>query len=123
MNKTHIQILKDIKEEREKFFENYKDYVLIIKRKAEKILKDVKIIVFGSIVKGNWHPLLSDIDILIISDEIPDDLEKRRIIKHKIKSILPPFNPFQIHLATRKEYENYYKKFIKENQQSSGNTR
>ncbi len=112
--KSHIQILKEIKDEREKFFQNYRYYALKIKEKAKKILKDVNIIVFGSIVKGNWHPLNSDIDILIISENLPNDWDKRRIIKNKIKSVLPSSNPFQIHLTTKKEYEIYYKKFIKE---------
>jgi len=112
--KSHIEILKEIKEERENFFENYIDYALKIKKEAEKILKDAEVIIFGSIVKGNWHPLKSDIDILIISDNLPDNWDKRRIIKNKIKSVLPSSSPFQIHLATKKEYENFYKKFIKE---------
>ncbi len=114
MNKSHIQILKEIKEEREKFFENYLDYALKIKNQAEKILKEAKVIVFGSIVKGDWHALNSDIDILVVSESIPEEWEKLRLIKHEIKSVLPPFHPFQIHLATTKEYENFYKKFIKE---------
>jgi len=114
MNKSHIQILKEIKEEREKFFEDYMDYALKIKKEAEKILKDVEVIVFGSIVRGNWHPLNSDIDILIISEDLPDDWDKRRVIKNKIKSVLPSSSPFQIHMATKKEYENFYQKSIKE---------
>jgi predicted nucleotidyltransferase len=41
-----------------------------IKNKAIKILgKDVKVLVFGSIVKGNWTPN-SDIDVLIISKNL-----------------------------------------------------
>jgi predicted nucleotidyltransferase len=63
----------------------------------------VEVIVFGSIVKGNWYPLKSDIDILIISEDLPDEWDKRRIIKNKIKSVLPSSSPFKIHLATKKE--------------------
>ncbi|HOK80453.1 MAG TPA: nucleotidyltransferase domain-containing protein [bacterium] len=114
MNKSHIQILKDIKDERKHFFENYLDYASRIKKEAKKILKDVEVIVFGSVVRGDWHPLNSDIDLLIISENMPDAWEKRRIIRNKIKSFLPSFHPFQIHLVTKKEYENFYKKAIKD---------
>lgn len=114
MNKTHIEILKEIGEERKKFFENFKDYSLEIKNKANKLLKEVKVIVFGSTVKGSYNILNSDIDILIISDNLPEKEEEREKIKIEIKSVLPPFNPFQIHLATKKEYENWYKNFIKD---------
>ncbi|MCM8786090.1 MAG: nucleotidyltransferase domain-containing protein [Candidatus Omnitrophica bacterium] len=110
MNKTHIQILKEIVEERRKYFKNYIEFAREIKKKAEKILGNVKVLVFGSIVKGRYNPL-SDIDILIISDNLDENWEERRFIKAKIK---PPFSPFQIHLVTNPEYFSHYKNFIKE---------
>lgn len=45
---------------------------------------------------------------------MPGKFEERSKIKAEIKSVLPLFNPFQIHLATKKEYENWYKNFIKD---------
>ena len=33
-------------------------------------------------------------------------------ILSKIDSMIGSFNPFEIHLITPKEYENWYKKFI-----------
>ncbi|MGC8805799.1 MAG: nucleotidyltransferase domain-containing protein [Candidatus Ratteibacteria bacterium] len=59
-------------------------------------------IVFGSVVRGSWHPLNSDIDILLISENMPETWEKRRIIRNKITSFLPSLHPFQLHLVTKK---------------------
>lgn len=111
MTKTHISILKEISEEREKYFKNYIEFATEIKKKAKKILKDAKVFVFGSVIKNLYHPFLSDIDILIISDNLPKNWEDRRFIKLKLK---PYGSPFQIHLVTNEEYENWYKNFIKE---------
>jgi uncharacterized protein len=84
-----------------------------IKNKAIKVLgKDVKVLVFGSIVKENWT-LNSYIDILIISKNLNKNWFKNTPIKLKIKKAIGLFSPFQIHLATPEEYENWYKKFIK----------
>ncbi|MCX7705814.1 MAG: nucleotidyltransferase domain-containing protein [bacterium] len=110
MNKTHIQILKEITREKKKYFDNYMDFVREIKKEAGRILRNVRVIVFGSVVKKNHTPL-SDIDVLIICDELPDNWEERRMLRAKIK---PPFSPFQIHLVTDKEFLNSYKNFIKD---------
>ncbi|MCM8772840.1 MAG: nucleotidyltransferase domain-containing protein [Candidatus Omnitrophica bacterium] len=111
MNKTHISILKEISQEREKYFKDYIKFTAEIKKKAEKLLKNVKVLIFGSVIKNLYHPFLSDIDILVISDNLPKNWEDRRFIKLKLK----PFgSPFQIHLVTNEEYENQYKNFIKE---------
>ena len=112
MTKTHIEILKEIGEERKKFFLNYKKYSSEIKNKAKQLLGEVKVLVFGSVIKNSYNIVNSDIDILIISDNLSE--KDREKIKAEIKSVLPLFNPFQIHLTTKKEYENWYKNFIKD---------
>lgn len=98
-------------EGRGKYFENYLDYAKIIKDKAQSILGDVKVLVFGSVIKGNYLPN-SDIDILIISDNAPENLFEEVKIKHEILKAFEN-HPFEIHLAPPKLYENWYKNFIK----------
>ncbi len=44
----------------------------MIKEEALKLLSNVKVYVFGSVVEGEAHPLLSDIDVIIISDNMPN---------------------------------------------------
>jgi len=112
MAKTLTQILKEVWEERKVYFENYQFYGKKIKKEAEKILGSVRVLIFGSIVRGDWTPQ-SDIDVLIISENLPENQEERSKIRTKIKSTIDPFSPFQIHLATKKEYQNWYQKFIK----------
>jgi len=74
--------------------------------------EDVKVLLFGSIVRGDWGPN-SDIDVLIISHKLLPDWEENSWIRTKIKSAISFYSPFQIHLARPEEYENWYKSFIK----------
>ena len=108
-----VDILLETQKRKSEYFKNYEFYSRKIKEIAERILKDVKIIVFGSVVRNEYTPN-SDIDILIISKNLPEDMEKRAEIRTGIKSTLDSFSPFQIHLATPDEFENWYKNFIKE---------
>lgn len=92
--KTLTTILKEIWEEKKKFFENIDFYGKKIKRVSQEILgKNIRVILFGSIVKGNWG-LNSDIDVLIISENLPESQEERNKIRAKIKSEISPFAPF-----------------------------
>ena len=112
MPKTLVEILKETREPKLKYFQNFKFYCQKIKKEAQKILGEVEVIVFGSIVKGEWS-LASDIDVLIISKKIPKDFSERAKIRTKIKAKIDPFSPFQIHLATPPEFKGWYKKFLK----------
>ncbi len=69
-------------------------------------------LIFGSIIKKCWTPN-SDIDVLIVSEKTPKNFEDIVRSKLKIKKSVCLFSPFQIHLATPKEYNEWYKKFIK----------
>jgi len=85
----------------------------IIAERARKILgKDTKVYLFGSYIKGNFHPFLSDVDILIVSDNFKEKpmLERAKILL-KIKEGLKASYMFEIHLVNSKEFE-WYKFFI-----------
>lgn len=56
--------------------------------------------------KNEYSPS-SDIDVLIVSDNLPEDYEERIRIKTEIKSKIDSFSPFQIHLATNSEQTLY----------------
>ncbi len=105
------QSLANRYKKREKYFKDFRKYAKIIKNKAKKIFKDAKVIVFDSIIKGNYGPD-SDIDLLIISKNIPEEHRKQVEIKYNILKSFKD-SPFEIHLATPEMYENWYKKFIK----------
>ena len=93
------------------YFRDYMKYVKIIAQRIKYFLKDAKIIIFGSVVKGNFHKR-SDIDILAISNQLPDSLQEQAKIKLEV---LKDFDvhPFEIHLTTPQIYQNWFKNFIK----------
>ena len=95
-----------------KYFHNCLLYARRIKGMLAKDFPDIRVLVFGSAARGDYGPG-SDIDILIISSKVPKDIAHQAAIKVKIKKKFPDA-PFEIHLASIEEYENWYKKFIKD---------
>ena len=95
---------------RKKYFKEYRKYARKIKKIAESEIGDVEVIVFGSVVEGKATPK-SDIDILIVSENMPSK-EIRSFLRAKILKELGLFSPFEIHLVNKKEFE-WYKKFLK----------
>jgi len=53
----------------------------------------------------------SDIDLLIITD-IAEKLDERIRLRMEIMRILGEESPFEIHIITAEEYENWYRRFI-----------
>ena len=104
---------KKIWEERKKYFENYIEYGKKIKEIAKKLLdKKVRVLIFGSVIKGDWGPE-SDIDVLIISNKLSKNWIKNRTIRTEIKKSIDPFSPFQIHLSRTDQYKTWWQRFIK----------
>lgn len=68
---------------------------------ADEILSSCEVYVFGSIIRGQATGA-SDVDILIISDQLPKNCKDRGELKAKIEEAanLPLYHPFEIHLAT-----------------------
>lgn len=108
---TFIDYLAEKAKEEEKYFKNYKFYAKKIKNSAEKLLGKVRVIAFGSILRKDEVP--RDIDILIISPKIKSNTDRGKIIAKILKKI-GFFSPFEIHLVSPKDYENWYKNFIKD---------
>ncbi|MGC8981897.1 MAG: nucleotidyltransferase domain-containing protein [Minisyncoccia bacterium] len=106
------ELLLEIKKNYEKYFKNPIYYARKIKNKAKKLLgKDTKIYLFGSIVRKNFT-YSSDIDILIVSKRLKN-LKNRSRLRLKLLEDIGEDSPFEIHLSTPEIYENFYKKFIK----------
>jgi predicted nucleotidyltransferase len=115
MIKTFVDILIERQKRKERYFKNWRFYLKKIKREAKKILgKKTKVFLFGSFVKGDFGPQ-SDIDVLIVSENLPENFNEITKIRTKIKSKVGVFSPFQLHLATPEEFEGWYKNFIKKN--------
>lgn len=107
-----VRILRKKAEARKEYFQNYEVYVRKIGKYFKEKLGEVRIFVFGSIVDGNLDQE-SDIDVLVVSPSTPSHLYQRAQLIGEIKFELGSFNPFEIHLVTPEEYEEWYSKFIK----------
>jgi len=55
------------------YFENWRRYAVIIKEKSKEVLgdTDVRVYVFGSVVRGECHTYLSDTDVAVVSERVP----------------------------------------------------
>lgn len=103
----YLDVMIETSKEKKKYFEDYTKYTNIIKKIAKKILGEAEVIIFGSFIE-NKHTMASDIDVLIISDNMKD----RNQTLLEINKALGTFHPFELHLITQKEFE-WYKRFIK----------
>ena len=106
---NYLNTVIEISKERKKYFENYKHYAKLIKEAVD--LADVEVLVFGSVVEGEYT-LASDIDVLIISDDVPKKLDERAEMLGKIHNVLGHYHPFELHLVTKEESE-WYKRLVK----------
>jgi len=113
MKKTLVDLLIERRIKEEKYFKDYLNYVRKIKKIATKLLGKVRVLVFGSVIKGQAEPG-SDIDVLIISPKLKDSKKKSEIRAQIFKKGFG--SPFEIHLVTPEEYQNWYRYFIKEDQ-------
>ncbi len=107
----YIDLLIERKKIRDSYLENLEEYLKIIKKFFAKKLKDARILIFGSYIKGTFGPE-SDIDILVISENIKPE-NKNRLI-YEIRKLIGFLAPFEFHLTTPQEYQNWWKRFIKE---------
>lgn len=108
--KTFIDLLIENAGKKKEYVLNFVEYAKKVKTIIKKRDTDAKIIIFGSIVRGDLKPS-SDIDLLIIT-EIAENLHERIKLRIDVMKILGEESPFELHIITAKEYENWYKKFI-----------
>ncbi len=109
---SHLNFLIERYEKRKNAFENWKKLCKEIKEYLSNLLKEYKVICFGSVVEGNYAIGLSDIDLLIISDEFKDRNLRYRVLSELIFKF---GDPFEFHLVTKEEakwYFNFIKKYV-----------
>ena len=111
---TLVDMLIERKKRNQKYFNNFAAYAAMIKEIAKRTLKDARVLVFGSVVKGTWIPNKSDIDILIISEGVAKSATWQSDMKVKILQELGDLSaPFEFHFATPEIYHDWYQKFIR----------
>jgi hypothetical protein len=89
------------------YLRNYKNVAKKVKRIFEKRLNKVDVYVFGSLIEGK-PTALSDIDMLIIADNI----SRQEIYELKTEAIKAIAAPMQLHVISTEEFQKWYKRFI-----------
>ena len=92
-----------------KFIKNHKKYLKKIESSIKVILKDSQTYLFGSIIEGNLVAG-SDIDILVIANVPKNHLKRAELIATIEENAgLPLSHPFEFHLLTQEEVNNWIK--------------
>jgi len=105
------EYLKRKWDKRKEFLNNARRYVKLIKEVCvKKVDPECRVILFGSVARGDYRDD-SDVDVLIITDKAKSVWDKVNI-EVIIERELNIGDPFEFHIVTNSEYENWYKKFI-----------
>jgi len=101
----------DMQRSRAKILKNWRAWAERVARATKKVLPKSDVYVLGSVVRGDYTGG-SDIDILIVSELIPEGLLKKAELKRSIEELanLPLIHGIQMHLAKRSEAENYIRR-------------
>ena len=91
-----------------KYFENPVELGKKVKEIISKYVRDIEVYVFGSVVRGRYTAS-SDIDILVVT---PIKLSREDIYRLKTEVIVSIDAPLELHIVSRDEFENWYKRFI-----------
>jgi predicted nucleotidyltransferase len=105
-----IDILEENKRIRDHYIKNLDFYLSKIKDTVKNMDPNAKVVLFGSYVRGNFKPD-SDIDILVVVNNINNEMDRLRIY-HEVNKAIGTTNPFEIHVVTEIEYKSWYIRFI-----------
>jgi len=86
---------------------NYREVSKKVKKLVRKSWKDAQVYVFGSVVEGRYTAG-SDIDILVVVEGVT----REDALRMKAQIIKNTDAPVELHVASKKEYENWYSRFI-----------
>ena len=89
---------------------NFKRHAERIKSVLKEYLSDFEVYVFGSVVRGDYSPGLSDIDLAVVSDDFK--VREKRLEVYDV--LFEKFfdTPFEFHLLTRDGWD-FCLRFIK----------
>jgi predicted nucleotidyltransferase len=110
----YFEFLLERKQRRDQFLKNIDYYLNLIKERIKNNLgEETEIYLFGSYLTGNFGPD-SDVDILVVTENEIDQREKSKVLSEILEDF-DVYHPFEIHFASKSQFENWYKKFLKEN--------
>ncbi len=109
---SFIEIAKRSAETVEKYRKKLEVHLRTIRKVAvEYFGPDVRIYLFGSVLRGNYGPQ-SDIDVAVVLKRRPS-VEERVAFRSRIREELGLFHPFEIHIVSEDEWRGWYGRFLK----------
>jgi len=96
-------------ERRRRYFENLDKVTEMIRRILDEYFKEYEIYLFGSVEES--YTMASDIDILIVSNEMPEQMSKRSEIVVKIYEAIGLEAPVELHMVNPEEFQ-WYRRFM-----------
>ncbi len=63
-----VERLIEERKMREEIFKNLEAYLKELKRIAENYFGDCRVFLFGSVARGDYNVMLSDVDVAIVTD-------------------------------------------------------
>ena len=87
------------------YLRHYREVGSEVKRILKKFDPNVKVYVFGSVVRGRFTAA-SDIDILVVTNELSKKYEMMVEVYKEVEA------PVEIHITTPEKYQSWYRKFI-----------
>jgi hypothetical protein len=107
----YFDLLKKRAERRQNYLDNLPYYRAEIEKFFKAELGEASVRFFGSVLTGTFDAE-SDVDVLVVSPRTPPRLDARSRLIAELRSIIGFSSPFEIHLVTEEEYEDWYKNFL-----------
>jgi len=109
------EYIKGVADRERGYFKDPVALAKIVKEVMEEKLGEVEVYLFGSSLEGKAIPGKSDIDLLVVSREVPGGAREQSLLKVKVwNRIGDPWVPLEIHFASEAVFEGWYKRFVKD---------
>ena len=109
---SFVEVLRKTSESFQRYRDKLDSHLKLIKAVGEEFFGEVDVYLFGSTVRGENRPL-SDIDVAVVLERRPSLDERMRFLT-RLRDLLGTFHPFEIHVIGRKEWEGWYRRFVRE---------
>jgi predicted nucleotidyltransferase len=107
-----IELLVREASRRREYLGRLREYLLVIKDLVKQLDPEARVILFGSVARGEERPD-SDVDIMIVTD-LAKNVDSRIKLRVAIARKVGDEAPFEIHIVTHEEYRSWYRNFIKD---------
>ena len=105
------RLIEERASDKKRLLAEWREHVKRLAEGARRLLGEARVLAFGSVVRGDWC-VESDVDVLIVSPNVPGDATERVKVKMRLMELLEARTPLELHLATPEEFEHWYKRFI-----------